>query len=145
MDRSIAFYRDIVGFDRLLFDTIGSDPTFDALFGGDLKYREALLGKSHSLNSPFLVPDGGRLRLIQALNYGGKDIFKGRLWGDIGQMEFCFEVRDIRATVENLESNGKKIFHPPTFMNMGSGSSGYFSYIKDPDGNKICAYLAKAK
>jgi catechol 2,3-dioxygenase-like lactoylglutathione lyase family enzyme len=137
MDRSIAFYREIVGFDRVLFDNTGTDAAFDALFGGELKLREVLLGKSHSLRSPFLVPNGGRIRLIQALNYKGKDIYKGRRWGDIGQMECCFEVKDAKATIAELKSKNIEIYHPPTFMNMGSGSCGYFTYIKDPDGNLV--------
>jgi len=134
LGEAIKFYRDIVGFDEVLLENEWSSPA-GAPF--NQKQRQALLGKKRSLKSPFVPFDGGRIRLVQALDYKGKDVFQGRRWGDLGQMECCFQVDDIRATIAELIDKKVDIFHPPTFMNMGSGSCGYFSYIKDPDGNLV--------
>ncbi len=138
MDRSVRFYHDVVGYDRVLFETSGRASVFDPLFRGKLSQREVLLGRSSSLRSPFVVPNGGTVRLVQALDYEGKELSKGRPWGNPGfQMECCFEVEDIHATVEELKSNKQEIFRPATKMNLGSGSHGYFAYVKDPDGSLV--------
>lgn len=137
METSVAFYRDIIGFDNVVLDRVGHDPVFDTLFGERFELREILLENSRPLKNLFVTPDGGRLRLVQALNYKGNKVFQDRRWGDIGQMECCFQVENAQAAIAELEAKGVEIYHPPTFMNMGSGSAGYFTYIKDPDDNLV--------
>jgi len=138
LDRAICFYRDILGYDKVLFESSGRASALDPLFRGKLNQREVLLGRSSSLGGLFVSPDGGTLRLVQALDYEGKQLSEGRPWGYPGlQMECCYEVRDIRSAVEKLKADKQEIFRPPTYLNLGSGSHGYFAFVKDPDGNLV--------
>ena len=67
MDRSIEFYRSIVGYDEVLLETNGREPSLDPLFEGELRQRQALLRQSRPLGSAFAMPDGGTVRLVQVL------------------------------------------------------------------------------
>ncbi|MEW6442229.1 MAG: VOC family protein [bacterium] len=138
LDRALVFYRDVIGYDKVLYEASGRASAFDPLLRGQVNQREVLLGRSTSLEGPFVVPGGGTLRLVQALEYEGRDLSEGRPWGDPGfQMESGFEVPNIRSAVEQLKASKQEIFRPATHMNMGSGSRGYFAYVKDPDGNLV--------
>jgi len=137
MEQSLAFYGDILGYDHVLLDHTGTNQELAPLFGEGISFRQVLLNRSQGSTSVFPMLDGGRLRLVQTLNHQGRRIYQDRRWGDIGQMECCFDVSDIHETVEYLQSKNVGIVLPPTFLNMGSGSSGFFAYIRDPDGNLI--------
>lgn len=137
MDKALAFYQNILGYDSVLLDNTGKPPNLDSVSNGNLEQRQVLLGRTLRFKSPFTAPDGGTVRLVQVRGYKGKELFAGRRWGDIGQMECCFEVDDLRSTISDLRSMKTEVFHPPTYMDMGSGSNGSFAYIKDPDGTPI--------
>ena len=64
-------------------------------------------------------------------------MFEGRRWGDIGCMEFALDVTDLNGTFNNLLERGAMRYHPPTYIDMGSGSVGSFAYVKDPDGTTV--------
>ncbi|MEW6440052.1 MAG: VOC family protein [bacterium] len=137
IEKSMKFYHGILGFDEVILDAEGREPCLDTVFEGELKQRQVFLATSQPARSPLVARGGGRVRLVQTLDYQGKKTFEGRLWGDIGQMEICFESDDIKATVGELEAKKMKIAHYPTYTDMGSGSKGYFAYVEDPDGNNI--------
>jgi catechol 2,3-dioxygenase-like lactoylglutathione lyase family enzyme len=137
MEQSLAFYGDILGYDHMLLDNKGTNQELAPLSGEGVVFRQVLLSRSQRSTSVFPMLDGGRLRLVQTLDYQGRKIYQDRRWGDIGQMECCFDVSDIQKTAEYLQSKNVEIVLPPTFLNMGSGSSGFFAYIRDPDGNLI--------
>ena len=137
MDQSLAFYGDILGYDHVLLDQTGASQELAPLPGEGVAFRQVLLSRSQGSTSVFPMLDGGRLRLVQTLNHQGRRIYQDRRWGDIGQMECCFDVSDIQETVDYLQSKDVEIVLPPTFLNMGSGSSGFFAYIRDPDGNLV--------
>ena len=52
-------------------------------------------------------------------------------------MEMAFDVRDLAGTVSGLIARGAELYHPPTRVDMGSGTIGSFAYIKDPEGNVV--------
>jgi len=137
MDRSLEFYSGILGYNDVLLDTTGHDARLAPLLKNGVEQRQVILGRKSSLKSPFALLGGGRIRLVQVKDFPGKNLFEGRRWGDIGQMEACFEVDDIRAAVEELKAMNMEVYHPPTYMDMGTGSKGSFAYIKDPDGTLI--------
>jgi catechol 2,3-dioxygenase-like lactoylglutathione lyase family enzyme len=121
----------------VLLDNTGTSQELAPLFGEGVAFRQVLLSRSQGSTSVFSMLGSGRLRLVQTLNHQGRRIYQDRRWGDIGQMECCFDVSDIHETTEYLQSKHVEIVLPPTFLNMGSGSSGFFAYIRDPDGNLI--------
>jgi catechol 2,3-dioxygenase-like lactoylglutathione lyase family enzyme len=137
MDRSLEFYNGILGYDEVLLDMSGPDAAMGPFLENRMQQRQVILGRKVSLRSPFAMDGGGTIRLVQVKDYPGKNLFEGRRWGDIGQMEACFEVDDVRAAVEELKSMNMEVYHPPTYMDMGTGSKGSFAYIKDPDGTLI--------
>lgn len=137
IEQSQAFYGDILGYDHVLLDNRGTSRELAPLYGDGVAFRQVLLSRSQGSTSVFAMLGGGRLRLVQTLNHQGRRIYQDRRWGDIGQMECCFDVSDIHETTEYLQSKHVEIVLPPTFMNMGSGSSGFFAYIRDPDGNLV--------
>ncbi|MBI5118225.1 VOC family protein [Candidatus Poribacteria bacterium] len=138
IDKSLPFYRDILGYNVTLLDIVQEEPGLQPLFGRSFAQRQVLLQRTERLNGPFVTSDGGVIRLVQVLGYQGKELFAGRRWGDIGQMECCFEVDDIRAAVAEVERSMKtKAYCSPTYMDMGAGTNAFFAYIKDPDGTLI--------
>ena len=137
MEKSLQFYKDILGYSQVLLDTSGHDAGMEPLLENGMQQRQVILARKTSLKSPFATVGGGTIRLVQVIDFSGKNPFEGRRWGDIGQMEACFEVDDIKAAVEELKAMNMVVYHPPTFMDMGSGSHGSFAYIKDPDGSLI--------
>lgn len=138
MEASLSFYRDILGFDRVVYDTAGTFEDFAALPGGERSFRRVLLERSTSARgwfSELFAPN--RLELLQATEYQGVPVFQGRQWGDLGFIHLCFDVWGI----DGLKSRCEEAGHPFTVdsnetFEMGE-AGGRFSYIEDPDGTLI--------
>jgi len=131
------FYGEVLGYDRAIYRFTGYLPEMDAVTGGPMRMKMTILERSQGSTSQLALLDGGLIKLVQAIGYQGRPIFEGRRWGDIGQMEVALDVTDLRVTLDEALSKGATLLHPPTFMDMGSGSVGSFAYITDPDGNII--------
>ena len=140
MERSLEFYRNILEYKDIVYDWKGIDPMLAGIPGGDRPMRRILLHDprpSASFYSFYL--DRGWIELVEVEGKKGNHIFHGRRWGDIGQMEVCFDVHDIRGTFDELVSRGAKpILEPNTDdFDMGHGSTALFAYVADPDGTMI--------
>ncbi|MFO7964957.1 MAG: hypothetical protein R6U50_13625 [Desulfobacterales bacterium] len=94
-------------------------------------------GRSADAAGPMagLLPSG-TIKLIY-IEGGGRHIYDGRAWGDVGCMELCFDVSELQGTVAEMEGKGMDIYLPPVMMNMGTGSKGFAAYIRDPDGTTV--------
>lgn len=140
MKRSLEFYRDILEYNEIVYDWKGTDPMLATVPGGDRPMRRVLLHDprpSSSFYSFYL--DRGWIELVEVEGEKGPHIYHGRRWGDIGQMEICFDVYDIQATFNELKLRGA---HPVLAPNtedfdMGHGSTALFAYFADPDGTMI--------
>ncbi len=138
LERSREFYRSVLGFDRLLYELEGHMPDMDAITGGPLRMKMAILERSLPASGPLAgLLRQGVVKLVEVPDRKGKHLYAGRCWGDVGCMEVCFDVSDLRATVADMEQRGIKIYLPPVDINMGSGSKGAAAYIQDPDGTTI--------
>lgn len=140
MERSLVFYRNILEYKEFVYDWKGIDPVLAAIPGGDRPMRRVLLHDprpSTSFYSFYL--DRGWIELVEVEGRKGPHIYHGRRWGDIGQMEICLDVNDIRGTFDELVARGAKpILEPNTDdFDMGHGSTALFAYIQDPDGTMI--------
>lgn len=138
MDRSLSFYRDLLGFDRTVYDREGVFDDFTALPGGDRAFRRVLLERSRPATgwfSELFAPN--RLELLQATEYDGVPAFQGRLWGDLGFIHLCFDIWGMDALKERCSGAGYPftVDSNETF-DMGE-AGGRFSYIEDPDGTLI--------
>ncbi|MFP4534582.1 MAG: VOC family protein [Spirochaetaceae bacterium] len=138
MDRSLEFYRRVLGFDRVAYDQVGVFEDFQPLPGGDGPFRRVLLERSVPAKgwfSDLFAPN--RIELVMAQEYEPTPIFQDRLWGDLGFIHLCFDVWGTEALKEACAAAG----HPFTVdsnatFEMGE-AGGRFSYIEDPDGTLI--------
>jgi catechol 2,3-dioxygenase-like lactoylglutathione lyase family enzyme len=138
IEKSKAFYANVLGYDKVIYDKEGEFDDLKHLPGGAVKARRILLTHSQKRTASFAEMFGSScIELIQVHNYTQRKIFEGRLWGDQGFIHLCFDVRNMQALKEACEKAG----HPFT-IDGGSGfemgeAAGHFTYIEDPDGTLI--------
>lgn len=121
MDRSIAFYRDIVGM-RLAFDSKAagiefSGPEADRVMGCPSEGQRVV----------FMTLGDSRLQLVQFFP-GGKPLVDNRA-SDIGSVHLCFKTEDIHMVYEKFTSLGVTFHCPPQHI-----GPGWVTYLRDPDG-----------
>lgn len=127
LDRSIAFYRDILGLEfqgEILMSGEETDKIFNKK---DIKARIAYLNGSKKLESP-------PVELIQfvdtAVDEKESDLFTTSI------SELCFYTDDIDFVYNNLIENDVECISEPAYFDFtkeGFGKSKAF-YFKDPDG-----------
>ncbi len=127
LDRSIAFYRDVLGLTYQGEMVMTGDAT-DALFQRkDCKARVAYLNGSEHVEAP-------PVELIQFVGDATEKEAPGLFAPSIS--ELCFYTDAIDAVYEGLLSKGVDCLSPPVafdFTDQGFGKSKAF-YFKDPDG-----------
>jgi catechol 2,3-dioxygenase-like lactoylglutathione lyase family enzyme len=141
--RAIAFYSDILGYDRVTYDTTGVFPDLSNVAGGRSVFRRVLLERSGHVKGPFSKVFGKSvIELIQSVNRPGRKIFEGRFWGDLGFIHLCFDIHGMDRLREYCNSIGypftvdSKKSHDGKSFDMGE-AAGHFAYIEDPDGTLI--------
>lgn len=142
MARSMAFYRDVLGYDVVKYDETAVFPAFAELPGGTQRVRRVLLQHSAPRKGAFSKMLGAsEIELIQTLDRTPVSIFKDRFWGDLGFIHLCFDIVGMDEMRDKCEAAG----HPFTVdskkalagkFDMGE-AAGNFSYIEDPDGTLI--------
>jgi catechol 2,3-dioxygenase-like lactoylglutathione lyase family enzyme len=138
MDASLRFYRDVLGYDKILFDQTGVFPDFSGLDSGDGNFRRVLLRHSAKRMGAFsrLLGDS-EIELVQALDRTPRKIYEGRYWGNPGFIHLCFDITNMEAMKKHCVECG----HPFTVDSNGcfemNEAAGHFSYIEDPDGTLI--------
>jgi catechol 2,3-dioxygenase-like lactoylglutathione lyase family enzyme len=138
LEPALVLYRDILGFDRLVYDRQGVFPDLAGLPGGRQPLRRVLLAHSGPRRGAFSALLGpGRLELVQALEREPRKIFDGRFWGDLGFIHLCFDVRGMEALKERCARAGFPftVDSAQAFV-MGEGS-GRFAYVEDPGGTLV--------
>jgi catechol 2,3-dioxygenase-like lactoylglutathione lyase family enzyme len=143
MEKSIDFYREILGYDKVLYEAQGVQEDFEFLPGGKNIYRRVLLAHSKPRSGAFSRLFGdSRIELIQVLDREPKKIFENRFWGDLGFIHLCFDI----AGMDHFRTTCANMGHPFTVdsMKKTNGNSfdmgeaaGDFAYIEDPDGTLI--------
>ena len=141
MDKSIAFYREILGYDTVKYDETGVFADWSLLPGADGRYRRVLMAPSKPRQGAFsalMGPDC--IELVQALDRTPRKIYEGRYWGDPGFIQICYDVTGMRELEKFCAEKG----HPFTVDSCPGGitfdmgdASGHFTYIEDPDGTLI--------
>ena len=138
LENSIDFYKNILGYTKIVYRAEGNFPEWDVLFGKGRKMKRALLmreRKPEGIFKHFLR--GGMIELIEVEGNSGKHMYDGRKWGDIGFMELCFDVTDIDKTLKEVTDKGAEIIVPPYRQDMGMNTYATFAYVKDPDGSML--------
>ena len=142
IEKALTLYRDILGYDTILYDAQGTFEDFAALPGGQEEFRRVLLTHAEPRKGSFSRMFGtSQIELVQVLSRTPAKMFEGRYWGDLGYIHLCFDIHNMDAlratceakgfpfTVDSSKSLGKE-------FDMGE-ASGNFSYIEDPDGTLI--------
>ena len=138
IDSSLRLYRDVLGYDTVLFDVTGIQEDFTGLANGDAPVRRILLTHSRPRSGPFSrLMGASTVELVQLTSGEGRRIFADRFWGDLGFIHLCFDVRNMNELAAACALAG----HPFTIdsgdtFDMGS-AGGRFSYVEDHDGTLI--------
>ena len=128
IEKSIAFYRDILG-----MTLVRRRPRVDADY---VARQTGYEGVALSVAS-FQVLPGSRqtLELAQYLNHGGApgDPATNRA----GNSHLCLLVSDFRACYDDLKTQGVKFKSEPVTITAGPNEGGIVAYLHDPDGYTI--------
>ncbi len=138
MDKAMSFYGEILGYDQVLYDETGNFDDLTVLPSGEKKYRRVLLTHSAPRVGAFSRLLGtSEIELFQALDRPPRAIFENRMWGDLGYIHLCFDIRNMDALRDHCEQWGAPFtIDSSNSFDMGE-AAGHFSYIEDPDGTLI--------
>jgi len=138
MDKSMKFYSDILGYDRVVYDETGIFKDLGGVHGGEKEFRRVLLRHSKPRQGAFSKMLGStEIELFQLVEGGGRKLFKDRFWGDLGYIHLCFDVTNMAALKEECETGGHKFtVDSANSFDMGE-AAGHFTYTEDPDGTLI--------
>jgi catechol 2,3-dioxygenase-like lactoylglutathione lyase family enzyme len=122
MDRTLAFFCDVLGFD--LLNRGRRDPDFIsrvvAIPGADIEVA-------------YIQGPGHRLELIQYHGPDGRRQVESRPC-DAGFAHVAFDVDDIDAAIAASEAVGVHPLGPPQDLDRGPNKGGRVVYTRDPDG-----------
>ncbi len=145
IEKSLGFYSETLGYDKVLYETNGTADSFAHLPGGSNSFRRVLIGHSEPRKGPFSNLFGtSTIELIQVTDRKAEKIFKDRFWGDLGFIHLCFDIGGMNSFREHCKASGHKFTVDSRRPNgvelnvfdMGE-ASGDFAYIEDPDGTLI--------
>ncbi len=138
MEKSLKYYSALIGYDKVLYDETGVFDDLKALPGGDGRFRRTVITSSSAPAGPLSDLYGPAcIELLQAYDRTPKKIFEGRMWGDPGFIQICFDVRNMEGMRERVKSlGGDFICDSGTDFKMET-ANGRFTYVEDPDGTLI--------
>ncbi|MBK8880992.1 MAG: VOC family protein [Bacteroidales bacterium] len=143
IERSRVVYSEILGYDKVIYDSTGIFEDLSDLPGGSKECRRVLLGRSEPFAGPFSKVLGNSvMELISVSGHKGKKIYENRFWGDPGFIHLCFDMRGMDELKKFSSKKGygftvdSKASHDGNSFDMGE-AAGHFSYIADPDGTLI--------
>lgn len=143
MEVSKEFYKTILGYDQVVYETSGQTEGLEMVPGGGGDFERVLLKHSQPRQgnfSPIFGPS--QIELIKTVDRTPNKIFEGRYWGDLGFIHLTFdiigfsELRDICANAGYPFTVDSTANQEGDSFDMGE-ASGHFSYIEDPDGALI--------
>ena len=136
MERSLAFYRDLLGFEVAV-----ELPPAAERERWDLYHRRVSRIPGARIRVVYLrAPDGTTyLELIEYLEPKEPAPPRRRLH-DPGAAIVAFSVRDSRAAVELLRDAGVEVVADPVHYRSDAGEETYTTYFSDPDGNVLCLF-----
>ena len=138
VEESLTLYRDILGYDTVVYDEEGTFDDLGVLDGGSGTFRRVLISHSKPRTGTFSrLVGASKIELIQSLDRSPKKIFKDRYWGDLGFIHLCFDVKGIdKLEQECIAAGFPFTVNSKESFDMGE-AAGQFSYIEDPDGTLI--------
>ena len=139
IDKSIALYQDILGYETIEYDETGTFEDLKHLPEGDGKFRRVLLSHKELRKGPFAKLLGPtKIELIQSIDrVDCRKMFENRFWGDWGFIHLCFDIQGMDILQKECEEKGYSFtVDSSNTFDMGE-AGGRFSYIEDADGTLI--------
>ena len=124
MDRSLAFYRDVLGLEVLVeIERQG-------------EYIEQVVGfPGASLRIVGLKLPQGSDHILELIEYRTPQGERGALLTcNPGVAHLCFVTNDIHGAYESLRARGVEFKSPPVRIPTGPSTGGFDAYFLDPDG-----------
>mgnify|MGYP001037015074 CR=1 FL=1 len=138
IDKSLKVYQDILMYDEVVYDETGVFDDFSGLPGGNQKVRRVLLKHSVTRSggfAPLLGPT--QIELVQLIDKKGRDIYKNRIWGDLGFIHICFDTIGMDLLRDEVKEKGFPFtVDSSASFDMGVGMSRELMR-PDPDGIPI--------
>ena len=127
LDRSVAFYRDLLG-----CEVLAEQEKEGGYLAAIVGYPDAHVRMAH-----LRVPGGEHV--IELFEYlapaGTRADVEPR---NVGASHLCFLVEDLPALYEQLREQGVDSFvSPPVEVDTGVNKGGYALYLRDPDGISV--------
>jgi len=124
LDRSVAFYRDLLG-----CEVLATQEKEGGYLAAIVGYPDAHVRMAH-----LQVPGGGHvLELFEYVAPAGER--PPLEVPNVGTSHICFVVDDLPALYEELRAQGVDSFvSPPVEVDTGINRGGYGLYLRDPDG-----------
>jgi catechol 2,3-dioxygenase-like lactoylglutathione lyase family enzyme len=125
LDRSVAFYRDLMG-----LEVLAQQEKQGGYLAAIVGYQDAHVRMAH-LRAP---ASGHVLELFEYIAPKGEtpERIEPR---DVGTAHLCFLVDDLDAVYRRLVDAGVDTFvSPPVLVDTGINTGGYGIYLRDPDG-----------
>ena len=125
LDRSVAFYRDLMG-----LEVLAQQEKQGGYLAAIVGYPDAHVRMAH-LRAP---ASGHVLELFEYIAPKGEtpERIEPR---DVGTAHLCFLVDDLDAVYRRLVDAGVETFvSPPVLVDTGINTGGYGIYLRDPDG-----------
>jgi catechol 2,3-dioxygenase-like lactoylglutathione lyase family enzyme len=129
IERSIDWYCRYLGLELEARQRQDNDYTRKLVGVPDAVLEVALLRTAENSQT------GPRVELIQYVEPRG-----GRVEAavyDVGATHLAFEVDDLRALYDTLETEALAFQSPPVAIEHGVNRGGYTCYLADPDGNRL--------
>ncbi len=137
IEKAREVYSDILNYDEVVYDETGVFADWAMLPGGEQKYRRVLLKHKPRRGSFSKLLGPGQIELVQALDREPGHIFKNRIWGELGFIHICFDVKGMNLLEKECTEKGYPFtVNSADSFDMGE-AAGQFSYISDPDGTPI--------
>jgi catechol 2,3-dioxygenase-like lactoylglutathione lyase family enzyme len=157
VEKSMKFYKDVLGYDLVIYDETAVFPDLSGIVGGQKTFRRVLLSHGEPRVGPFSRLLGASyielLQWIDTTDCGSRDaqlcvsttwkprkLYADRQWGDLGYIHLCFDVKNMNQIKANCENQG----YPFTVDSAVAGdkfdmgeAAGRFAYVEDPDGTLI--------
>lgn len=137
--KAMTFY-GVLGYDKVVSDQSGEFEDWSTLNGGKRKYRRVLLIQGNPSGGGFskLLGETFLELVLDLSDRKPLKIYEGRQWGDIGFVHLAYDVRNMKALGEKLETIGHGFTcDTKDVLNMGKSTRVHCTYTEDPDGTLI--------
>ena len=121
VERSVAFYRDVLGF--TLLSLAERPPAFSELATG--------IPGAHLKTAYLEIPGGHRLELIQYLSPPGAKLDSQT--NNVGSAHLALIVEDLRGLHRELKAKGFRFKGEPIEIPAGPNKGNWMVYLLDPD------------